>query len=265
MRIDSLVVKVAELCNLNCTYCYFYQGEDKSFRLRPKFMSREVFVQMLTRVSEHCLAHPEVGKMSLILHGGEPLLIGANELEWQSKTARNILGDHLKDIGIQTNGTLINDDFVDVIRHNNLRVGVSIDGPASVHDEYRVDHSGRGSHATVIKGLRKLQDAGLLHSVLCVINPAVSGDSVYEYFRSLGIAQMDFLLPEVTHDTKEKLYGKFGSTPVADYLTPLFDKWYMEDDPQIAVRVFSDLLHLMMGGRGRTDVFGNPLMGCRIV
>lgn len=228
-------------------------------------MSREAFSQMLLRVTQHCETHPELGGMSLILHGGEPLLVGAKQLDWLCKTARTTLGHNLKDIGIQTNATLINDQFIDVIQKHDLRVGVSLDGPAHVHDANRVDHSGRGSHTAVIRGLELLKQHDLLHSVLCVINPGTAGEAVYEYFRKLGIKRMDFLIPEVTHDTKQQLYGAWGATPVANYLIPLFDSWFAEDDPEVDVRIFSDLLKILFGGHAVTDAFGNALMGYLIV
>src|SRR5262249_3482895 len=88
---------------------------------------------------------------------------------------------------------------------------------------------------------------------------------VYRYFRRLGIRHMDFLLPDVSHDHKERLYGRFGPSPVARYLVPIFDAWFDEDDPEVRVRLFTGLLRLLLGGAGETDQFGNPLMGYLIV
>src|SRR3989442_1962467 len=140
-RIDALVVKVAELCNLNCSYCYMYQHADKSYTRRPRFLSPEVFQQTLVRASDYCRAHPDGGGMSLILHGGEPLLIGGDRLEWLAQTARSVLGENLRDIGMQTKATLIDYRNLEIIRRYRIIVGVRIDWPEQVHNKAPVDHS----------------------------------------------------------------------------------------------------------------------------
>jgi len=263
-RIDSLVLKIAERCNLNCCYCYMYQHEDKSYLRRPRFISDEVFDQLLVRICEYCDKRAP-HRMGLCLHGGEPTLIGADRLDRLGARARHVLGERLVDISMQTNATLVDHRLIDVLRRHQILVGVSLDGPAEIHDTFRVDHAGRGSHAATVKGLRLLQEADLLHGVLCVINPGASSVDIYRYFRHLGIKRMNFLLPEVTHDSKSRLYGRFGETPVADYLIPIFDEWFGQDDPDVRIRVFWELLGLVMGGRGDSDAFGNPLMNYLIV
>jgi uncharacterized protein len=263
-RIDSLVLKIAERCNLNCSYCYMYQHEDKSYLGRPRFISDEVFDQLLVRICEYCDKRAP-HRMSLSLHGGEPTLIGADRLDRLGSRARHVLGERLADISMQTNATLVDDRLIDVLRRHQILVGVSLDGPADIHDTFRVDHAGRGSHAATVRGLRLLNEAGLLHGVLCVINPGASGVDIYRYFRCLGIKRINFLLPEVTHDSKNRLYGHFGETPVADYLIPIFEEWFAEDDPGVKIRVFWELLGLMMGGPGDSDAFGNPLMNYLVI
>jgi uncharacterized protein len=166
---------------------------------------------------------------------------------------------------MQTNGTLLDDRWVEVIRQNGVRVGVSIDGPEDVHDGQRVDHLGRGSYAATVRGLRLLQQAGLAPGVLCVIDPAVSGLEVYRHFRSLGVERIEFLFPDISHDHKAEWYGRFGPTPLADYLIPVFEDWFAEDNPRIRIRLFWTLMSTILGGRPQTDAFGNPLMGYLII
>ena len=76
---------------------------------------------------------------------------------------------------------------------------------------------------------------------------------------------MNFLFPDATWDSKERLYGKFGSTPVADYLIPIFDKWFTDDDPNIRIRVLWSLISKMMGGPHNSDAFGNAGMDYLII
>jgi uncharacterized protein len=258
-EIHSLVLKVVERCNLNCKYCYMYQHKDQSYKLRPRFMSEDTFDAMLNRVKEYCDRRAS-HRMQLNFHGGEPTLMGPDRLGHLVARAREVLGVRLAGINMQTNATLINDHWIDTLRQHQIHVGVSIDGPPEVHDLFRVDHAGRGSHAATIKGLQLLQEAKIFAGVLCVINPSASGLGIYRYFRSVNIKNMNFLLPDCTHDTKEELYGRYGETPVADYLIPVFDEWFSQDDPNVRIDIFWELLATLMGHQPTRDTFGNPLM-----
>ena len=203
--------------------------------------------------------------MFITFHGGEPTLIGAGRFDELASRATSRLGNRLAALGIQTNATLVDDVWVDALRRHQVSVGVSLDGPPDIHDETRVDHAGRGSYDATVAGLRRLQDSGLAPSVLCVINPRVSGLRVYRHFRSLGITRMNFLFPDISHDTKTLFYGDCGLTPVADYLIPIFDEWMREDNPGVFIRLFWGLLRMLLGGKGETDMFGNLLMSYLVV
>ncbi len=255
-RIVSLVVKVAERCNLNCSYCYMYNHADQSYLRRPAFMSDEVFAQLLVRIYEYCDRWPK-HRMSLVFHGGEPMLMGTERFRRFTTLAREKLGEKLDSLQIQSNATLVDDDWIATLHELGVTVGVSMDGPPEIHDMFRVDHSGKGSHAQVLKGLQRLQEQELLSGVLCVVNPAHSGVGIYCYFRSLGIKNMNFLFPDATHDVKQRLYGQYGKTPVADYLIPVFDEWVTEDDEDVRVYCFEDIMRTILGGKVTSDLIGN--------
>lgn len=262
--VNAIILKVASLCNINCNYCYIYQHEDQSFRTRPKFITDEVFEATLAamcRYSDRRGQH----KLALTFHGGEPTLIGAARLDQMAARARQVLGSRLRFLALQTNATLIDDALLEVFQRHNISVGVSLDGPREVHDQVRVDHAGRGTHDKTIRGLRRLQEAGFDPILLCVINPGQSGLKIYRYFRSLGVRRMDFLLPDVSHDNKARLYGGYGPQPISDYLIPIFDDWFDEDNPDIHVRIFWGLTRAIMGGWSDTDAFGNMLMNYLVV
>lgn len=262
--LDCIVLKVAALCNLNCSYCYVYNHQDTTFRDRPRVISDEVFDATLDRIEAYCARHPG-RRMTIAFHGGEPTLIGAARFDALAGRARKRLGRRLAGLALQTNGTLIDAEWTRVLTRHDVNVGVSIDGTAAVHDAVRVDHAGRGSHRAVVSGLRRLQKAGVDPSVLCVIDPGRPGLDVYRHFRRLGVQRMNFLLPDVSHDSKALFYGGRGATPVADYLLPIFDAWLEEDDPDIEIRIFRGLIRMLMGGEGETDAFGNLLTGYLVV
>lgn len=262
-HISNLIVKVAERCNLNCSYCYMYNHEDKSYLRRPKFMEPHVFDRLLTRIREYCDRRGS-HTMSITLHGGEPTLLGRNRMAAYACRAREVLGNRLSGINMQTNGTLLDDDWVRTIVENRIWVGISMDGPPAVHDAFRVDHLGRGSHAAVLRGLQALQKVGLRPGIISVINPAANGADTYRYFRSLGITQIEFLFPDVSRDNKTKMYGRF-TAPVANFLISVFDTWFAEDDPDVKVRVLWGLLSSLLGFNHESDAFGNPLVSYLII
>lgn len=252
--IYGLVVKIAERCNLNCTYCYMYNHADQQYLSRPAFMSREIFFALMHRISSYCDANGD-HTMGLTFHGGEPMLFDPHKLDEWLTEARSIVGRKV-DYTVQTNATIVTDDWIELIKKHRIRTSVSLDGPPAIHDEFRVDHAGKGSHDRVVTGFRKLADAGLSPYILCVINPRQSGLEVYHHFRSLGIRAMNFLWPDVSRDFKPILYGNLGPTPVADFLIPIFDEWFREDDPGIVIRIFIEPIRIMHGAVPGTDTLG---------
>jgi uncharacterized protein len=185
------------------------------------------------------------------------MLMGTERFRRFTNLARERLGEKLDSLQLQSNATLVDDDWIKTLHELEVTVGVSMDGPPEIHDMFRVDHAGKGSHASVLKGLQRLQENGLVSGVLCVVNPAHSGAGIYCYFRSLGITHMNFLFPDATHDVKQKLYGEYGKTPVADYLIPVFDEWVNEDDPEVRVFCFEDMMRAILGGKTCSDLIGN--------
>jgi len=264
VRIDNLVVKIAELCNLRCSYCYLYEHGDSTYRERPRLMSYKVFEALLERVRRYCDAEP-ARQTSLTFHGGEPTLVGPDRLCYFAERARAVLGPRLGDLLMQTNGTLIDDRWVQALRSARVHASISLDGPPDIHDHNRIDHAGQGSHAAAIRGLRLLQAGGLRPGVLAVVAPGVDGARVYRHFRELGLDSIDLLLPDISHDSRDAWYGKCGPSPVASYLIPAFDAWFDEDDPDVHVRLFYGLLRRMIGGPMTSDAFGNPALSYLII
>ena len=261
--IGGLVVKVIERCNLNCSYCYMYNHVDKSYLVRPRRMSDHTFDQLLQKLQQYRERH-EGPATGITFHGGEPTLLGHLLFEKFASKARDLFGDKIL-LCIQTNATLVDDRWVELFRRYRVEVGVSCDGPPKINDAFRVDHRGRGSHTRMLEGLLRLKEGGVMRGVICVINPAFDGLEVYEYFRSIGVDCMDFLIPDATHDTKESLYGKYGASPVADYLIPIFDEWFEADDPRTKVRLFGNIIRVMLGGGSDSEAIGNPLQNYLVI
>lgn len=262
--LHSAIVKIASRCNLNCSYCYVYNHEDNGYLRRPVFMSPEVFEQTLRVLARHCDLH-EPHRMTLLFHGGEPLLVGRDRFRRMVDLAHDLLGNRLRRLAVQTNATLIDRQWAALLRETAVDVSVSLDGTRAAHDAARIDHLGDGSYDDTVRGLDELHLAGLNPYILCVVNPRHSGLEVYEHFISLGLKRFDFLIPDVSHDNKPFRYGGLTEYPIADYLLPIFDAWLERDDPSIEIRLFENLLGVLMGGRSVSDAFGNIPMRYAII
>jgi uncharacterized protein len=265
MPITAIILKLASRCNLNCSYCYLYNHEDKTYLDKPKLISDRIFDATLDRISKYCLHMGPGASMALVFHGGEPTMIGHKRFDELATRAKDKLGPKLAGLAMQTNGVLVSEDWAEVLKRQGIHVGVSLDGDADVHDITRVDHRGRGSHARAVRGIQILEKHGVESRILCVVNPGANGADAYRYLRKLGCHSLDFLLPDVSHDNKAAFYGSYGDTPVADFLIGAFDAWFDEDDSSVHVRLFWDLIKNLLGGDGSSDVFGNPLMSYLII
>src|SRR5262245_41896323 len=123
--ISQVILKIASRCNLNCNYCYVYNQEDTGFISRPKTISDEVFYAVLKRIDQYCERH-DVSSFVIAFHGGEPTLVGIDRFTELVTRARSILTDKLGIVALQTNGTLLNEQWANAIRQNGVVVSVSL-------------------------------------------------------------------------------------------------------------------------------------------
>lgn len=264
-RLSALIVKVASRCNLNCSYCYLYNHEDATYRHQPRFMAEEVFAAAMERARDYLERSGTAPPISIILHGGEPTLAGAKRLDAYCRIARATLGERLGTLAMQTNATLLDDEILSVLISHDVAIGISMDGPGPVHNAARVFRNGRTSYEQTLAGIARLKAAGLAPHVLCVVQPGADGGCVYDHFRALGIEHFDFLMPDVSHDNVDRLYGGLGPTPVARYLIGAFDRWIAEDDPAVNIRLFRSLMRALLGAAPENDAFGGALMSYAVI
>ncbi len=254
----NYIVKIASRCNLNCSYCYVYNQADTSWRSRPAMMSPETFAAAVERMRRHCVASGQEA-VDLTFHGGEPTLVGPERFARMCTLVNDQLAP-LADVrlAIQTNGTRLDERWVPVFREHEVEVGVSLDGPREINDAFRVDRRGRGSHAAATRGISVLRAAEVPFGILSVVAPGADPLAIHHHFRSLGPSSISYLLPSYTHDTVGPIKERFGSTPCADFLIPIFDEWWEERTGGPGIREFRNLCRVVLGGRSRLDTLGNP-------
>ncbi|MGW1675542.1 FxsB family cyclophane-forming radical SAM/SPASM peptide maturase [Streptomyces sp. NPDC002324] len=279
VSLRQFVLKVHSRCNLDCDYCYVYHSADTSWRVKPRLMKGAVAEQVALRIAEHASTHglPDV---RIVLHGGEPLLLGAGRLE----ELLGVLGRGLARSGVpvrfsmQTNGVLLTPDVLDVLLRHRVGVSVSLDGTRTGHDRHRRFPRGGGSHRQVTEGLARLESPPyrpLYAGLLCTIDLADDPLDTYEALLAARPPRVDLLLPHGTWDTPPPgLADRRGripaappvtgqgesarpdGTPYADWLRRVFDRWYDAPVRETGVRLFEELMAGVLGGSMRTESVG---------
>lgn len=265
MLIDTVLLKVASRCNLNCSYCYVYHMGDDSWRSMPKFMSLATEVA----VAEELVALQRAQGMpfSIVLHGGEPLLLGSSRLQGMLQRLRQALGTSCG-ISIQTNGVLISNAILDICADQNVTLSVSLDGPAEVHDRFRVDHRNLASHADVIKGIETLKrhpaGAHLFSGVLAVVDPRSSAEESYSYFKELGVPSVDFLYRDGNHTGLPSGKSSPSSIEYGRWITTILDLYVADREP-FRIRMLDDMMKLLLGGCGVKEGVGLTDYGILVI
>jgi uncharacterized protein len=255
--IREVVLKVHQRCNLACDYCYVYEHADQSWRDRPVRMSRQVADMAIGRLADHVRQH-DLTDVRVVLHGGEPLLYGVDELADLADRIRAAMpATCTVDIGMQTNGVRLVAATAEVLRRHDIKVGVSVDGVAEDHDRHRRTPNGRGSFAAVSRSLdilRRPENRAIYAGILCTVAPETDALACYEQLLAFEPPAIDFLLPHANW-TEPPWRPEDRSASYAAWLITVFDKWY-GSAPSTHVRIFEDLISLILGGRSRSEQIG---------
>jgi uncharacterized protein len=256
---QQFVLKVHSRCNLECDYCYVYRSPDQGWRNQPARMSGSTVMQAATRVAEHVRIHG-ITEVNITLHGGEPLLVGSDHLEFVCATLRSKLPRGVElDLQVQTNGTLLDVAILEVLRRHDVRVGVSLDGVPLVHDARRGRTKGRGSHSLVTRGLELLREPRyrpLFAGLLCVIDLRADPAATYEHLVSHEPPVVDFLLPHANWSNPPRGKSPRTAAPHGEWLIAAFDRWYSAPKPETSVRLFEGIIRGLLGRPSRVESIG---------
>ena len=170
------------VCNLDCSYCFFLSKEmlypGSRFRMADELL--ETYLRQLIE------AHARAPEVTVAWQGGEPTLMGVDFFRRSVELTNRYLSPGQRAVfTIQTNGTLIDEEWAEFLRAHKFLVGVSIDGPRDIHDAYRVDRGGKGSFERVMRGLGFLRERGVEYNTLTTLHAANAdrGREVYRFLR----------------------------------------------------------------------------------
>lgn len=243
----SLLVKPSSAdCNLRCTYCFYLRKS----RLYPETYQHRMSDEALERLISSYMATDQP-QYVFGWQGGEPTMMGVEFFrrvtELQQKYGRR--GAVVAN-GLQTNATLINNEFASHLAQYNFLAGISLDGPAELHNAFRKTSKGQGSHEAVLRGLDCLRTHGVEFNVLTVVNSAnvTHATELYQYLCRLGIRYHQYI-PCVEFDSHgEPLFHTITGQQWGDFLCEIFDRWYATDTRRISIRLFDAILNLMVYG-----------------
>lgn len=263
--VDTVLLKVASRCNLNCTYCYVYNMGDDGWRAQPKRMSEAVQAATAKELSD--LARRQGRPFSVVLHGGEPLLLGAPRLEGLLSSLRAALPGECG-LHLQTNGVLLDAAILDICANHGVGISISLDGPEDVNDRFRVDLRGRGSQARVMAAIERIQAhpkaLGLFSGLLSVVDPRTDPRDIYAFFKSTKAPSVDFLYRDGNHDLLPFGKAAVESDEYGHWMAGLLD-CYLADPTPPRIRVLDDMLKLILGGAARKEGVGLSDYGIVII
>ena len=264
-------------CNLKCGYCFYLEKEAILSPKKKSCMSDEV---LETYVREY-ITSQDAHEISFVWQGGEPMLAGLDfyrkAIRLQKKYAR-----HGKNItnALQTNGTLLNDEWCLFLAENSFIVGISLDGPKDVHDRYRVDRGGKPTFDRVMNGIKLLKKYGVEFNVLACVTRESSGRAVeiYRFFKNAKIDFIQFtpLVERLPNAAAENLGLHYAVPPVlnekepheqvtsfsvrpeawGEFMIAVFDEWVRNDVGSTWVMNFESALANWMKLAPASCVFG---------
>ncbi|MFC4008451.1 FxsB family cyclophane-forming radical SAM/SPASM peptide maturase [Nonomuraea purpurea] len=255
----EFVLKVNSRCDLSCAYCYVYEMADQSWRDQPIRMSAATATRTAARIAEHVQAH-DLPSVELILHGGEPLLAGPDLIAHIVTATREAVGGSAR-VGarVQTNGIRLDVGHLRLFAELDIAVAVSLDGDRNAHDQHRKFANGKGSYDAVTQSLRLLRNSfpHLFSGLLCTIDLRNDPLASYEALLEHRPPRIDFLLPlgNWSFPPPGRL-PRSTTTPYADWLIAVFDRWYAAPHMETDVRLFSEIIQLLLGGRSNSEAVG---------
>lgn len=236
------------ICNLNCTHCFYLRAEHL-YEPGTSFRMTDEVLESFTRQYIEAQTAPAV---TFGWQGGEPTLMGLDffrrAVALQEKYRRP--GMAIAN-ALQTNGILLDDRWCEFLKAHRFLVGLSLDGPPTCHDAYRVDKGGRPTFAAAYRALKLLQRNDVDYNVLCVVHRANADQprAVYDFFRREGVLFIQFIpavepvgsgTPDVTEWTvRPKQWGRF--------LCEVFDEWVRHDVARVFIQHVDGALEAWLG------------------
>ena len=247
-------------CNLACKYCYYLEKN----KLYPTAQRHLMSDEMLEQFTREYIEAQTMNQMLFTWHGGEPLLRSIDFYRKALSLQQKYAGGRRIDNVIQTNGTLLTDEWCEFFAQNHWLVGISIDGPQPYHDHYRLTAAGKPSWQKVMQGIKLLKKHGVEWNAMAVVNAYNVNHPLefYRFFKENGCQFLQFtpIVERLTRhedgrplaslaDKNEIPLSEASVTPErwGYFLCAIFDEWVRKDVGKIFVEIFDCTLANWMG------------------
>jgi uncharacterized protein len=248
-------------CNLACRYCYYLDKGPRGAGAGPSRMSEDLLENYIAQYIE---ASPdEIIRFSW--HGGEPTILGVEYFRAIVRIQRRLcpLGRTIVN-GMQTNGTLLDDNWGRFLASGGFSVGLSLDGPREFHDCNRLRRKGQSTFEDAMRGWEILRRHGVPADILCVVSSVnvMRPSDVYGFFRDIGATYVTFLplvipLPEAPQGVSP---DSVSSVAWGDFLCAVFDEWQSRDIGRIKVQIIEEAARTAFGQEHSLCIF-RPVCG----
>ena len=247
-------------CNLACKYCYYLEKN----KLYPTAQRHLMSNEMLEQFTREYIEAQTMNQVLFTWHGGEPLLRSIDFYRKALSLQQKYAGSRRIDNVIQTNGTLLTDEWCEFFAQNHWLVGISIDGPQPYHDHYRLTAAGKPSWKKVMQGIKLLKKHGVEWNAMAVVNAYNANHPLefYRFFKENGCQFLQFT-PIVERQTRHEDGRTLASLadkneiPLSEasvapeqwgyFLCAIFDEWVRKDVGKIFVEIFDCTLANWMG------------------
>ncbi len=242
-------------CNLSCKYCYYL--EKSEYYPQSHFRMDEATLDNMVRT--YLQSNP-AREVIFGWQGGEPLLMGIDffrkALAYQKRYARP---DQTVQNALQTNATLVNEQWAEFFAENQFLIGVSLDGPPEVHDHFRLDKGGHPTHQRVIRGVETLFKSQVECNALVTVNRFNSGYplEVYRHLKDIGFRHIQFIpvVERASFSSRDVTPWSVRPEPFGKFLCALLDEWIEKDVGEVFVQIFESSMGVVLGGYPSLCVF----------
>ncbi len=246
-NVDLLVIQPTPFCNIDCSYCYLPS------RINSRKISLSIIEILLKRIFDERL----VGKdLSIVWHAGEPLTIGPNYFEEILKLIHAKAGGVCIHHSIQTNGMLINQQWCDIIKAYDIRIGISVDGPRELNDLHRVSRTGKSTFDKTMDGVALLRANNIPFHAIAVItkNSLDYADAIFDFFKTNGFHQLGLNIEEQEGvNQSSSLTDPNIDDKIRNFYQRLFER-HMSSDRTMSIREFDKSFGALLRDLQVTDI-----------
>lgn len=242
-------------CNLACRYCYYLEKKNL-YREEPILRMPDDILE--TYIVQHIDAS-DAEVINFSWHGGEPTILGLDYFQKIVGLQRKHQppGRRITN-GIQTNGTLLDEDWCRFLAKEGFGVGLSLDGPKDLHDVYRVTSNGGPTYERVIRGYGLLQKHRIPFDILCVVHDrnVRYPTEMYHFFKEIGVRYLGFLpLVEPGRDGRPVSDRTVPAEAFGSFLCTIFDEWLSQDIDRINIQIFEETIGTAFGREQALCIF----------